>query len=329
MEGASWGVVGHEWAVSLLQRALRRKELSHAYLFTGPEGVGKMTLAQALARALLCSRVGESPCGTCQACRLTQSGSHPDLHVILPATRSDRIGISQVRELTRQLSLTPSLGRYRVAILADFDRASPSAANALLKTLEEPPAYAILVLLAPDADSLLPTVVSRCQVVPLRPLPLSTVARALEERWGVDPERARLLAHLSGGRLGWAVRASRDPSVLERRRRWLEDLSQLLQASLVDRFRYAEALAEDEAVEQVLQVWSSWWRDVMVLAAGAEGMLTNSDMLELLRRHAQHVGLARARAVVDATCRTADLLRRNVNRRLALEVLVGFDLPRL
>jgi len=109
----------------------------------------------------------------------------------------------------------------------------------------------------------------------------------------------------------------------------LEDLSRLLQASLVDRFRYAEALAGDEAVEQALRVWSSWWRDVMVLAAGAEGMLTNSDMPELLRRHAQEVGLARAKALVEATRRTVDLLRRNVNRRLALEVLVGFDLPRL
>ena len=197
-----WGIVGHDWAVRLLQRALERDELSHAYLFTGPPNVGKGTVASALAQALLCEAVEGRPCGTCQGCHLLESGNHPDFHHVEPETAAGSMRIAQVRELSRQLSLTPSLAQHRVAILSDFHRATPSAANALLKTLEEPPSYVLLMLLAPDTDSLLPTIVSRCQVVPFQPLAPATVEQSLVERWGVDAELAQLLAHLTGWRLG-------------------------------------------------------------------------------------------------------------------------------
>ncbi|HIQ02534.1 MAG TPA: DNA polymerase III subunit delta', partial [Anaerolineales bacterium] len=265
MDG-DWGIVGHGWAVRLLRRALERGELSHAYLFTGPPGVGKGTLAQALASALLCE--GEfRPCGSCRACRLVTGGNHPDLHWVEPESKAGRLTIGQVRELQRQLALTPNLGGYRVAVLERFEQTTPSAANALLKTLEEPPAYVLLILLAPDTDSLLPTIVSRCQVVPLRPLPVRAVEQALVERWGVGPEQARLLAHLCGGRLGWAVRAATDPAPLRRRQQRLEDLVELLEAPLVRRFGYAAELARDlEAAHEALDLWAGWWRDVMLLA---------------------------------------------------------------
>jgi DNA polymerase-3 subunit delta' len=327
---ADWGIVGHDWAVALLRRALQRDGLSHAYLFTGPPSVGKTTLAHVLAQASLCQGEEDRPCGSCRACRLFASGNHPDLHPVAPGTAAGRLSIGQVRALTRQLSLTPSMGQRRVAILSDFDRATPSAANALLKTLEEPPAGVTLVLLAPDADSLLPTIVSRCQVLPLHPLPVEQVRLALIERWGVEPEPAALLARLSGGRPGWAVRAAADPALQRVRAQRLEDLTRLLGASLVERFRYAAVLARDAlAAEETLDVWTGWWRDVMVLAAGADGPLTNLDLRERLDRHARSLGPARAAALVKATRRTTDLLRRNVNPLLALEVLVSFDLPRL
>jgi len=323
-----WGIIGHDWAVRLLRRALAQGELSHAYLFTGPSGVGKETLALALARAALCQSAEKRPCGLCHDCRLVTSGNHPDLHRVSPETASGRSGVQQVRELERLLSLTPTMGRYRVAILSNFDQATPAAANALLKTLEEPPAYVLLLLLAPDSDTLLPTIVSRCQMVPLRPLPARQVEQALIERWEVEPQRARLLAHLCGGRLGWAVRAARDPALLQRRTERLEELTRLLGANRVERFRYAAELASNlDAAQETLEWWGGWWRDVMILAAGGAGSLTNVDLEERARQQAQALGVARAAALVQATRRAADLLRRNANPQLTLEVLIGFDLP--
>jgi len=330
----TWGLVGHEWAVALLQRAVARGDVSHAYLFTGLPGVGKTTLARALATALLCQGQGERPCGECRSCHLVASGNHPDLHIVASERPGARLKIDQVRELQRQLALTPNEGRWRVAILHRFEEATTSAANALLKTLEEPPPYVVLVVLSSDADRLLPTIVSRCQQMPLRPLPVALVAQALAERWGAEPEQAELLAHLSGGRLGWAVRTISDKQALKRRAKRLDALDQLISASIVERFRYAEKLARDPvATRETLDLWIGWWRDVMLLAAEVDAPLTNVDcqrrgaVIAPLRDHARRFGVERSAAMVEALRSAADRLKRNANARLTLEVLM-LDLPR-
>lgn len=323
----NWGVIGHEWAVHLLRRALEEGELSHAYLFTGPSGVGKGTLARALAAALLCQG-DPRPCGECPSCCLIASGNHPDLFWVQPESEAGRLKVEQVRELQRHLSLTPNMATHRVAILDRFDQATPSAANALLKTLEEPPDFVVLILLAPDTDSLLPTIVSRCQVVPLRPIPVPQIAAALQARWGVAAETARLLAHLSGGRLGWAVRAATEPDLLRQRQQRLEEMVALLQAPLTDRFRHAAELARDpEAAQETLDLWAGWWRDILLLTGGVgEDRVTNLDQRAGLERMAPRFTPAQAVARIQAIRMAMDRMRRNTNPQLTLEVLLGFDL---
>lgn len=328
----NWGIVGHEWAVHLLRQAWEEGDLSHAYLFTGPPSIGKGTLARALASALLCQR-DPRPCGECQSCRLVASGNHPDLFWVQPESEVGRLKVEQVRELQRHLSLTPNMAAYRVAVLDRFDQATPSAANALLKTLEEPPGFVVLVLLAPDTDSLLATIVSRCQVVPLRPIPVPQVARALQERWGVDAETARLLAHLSGGRLGWAVRAATEPDLLRQRQQRIEEMVALIQAPLTDRFRYAAELARDpEAAQEALDLWAGWWRDVLLTVGGVganaagESLLTNLDQRARLEQMANRFTPAQVVARIQAIRMAMDRIRRNANPQLTLEVLLGFDL---
>ena len=324
--------MGHEWAVRFLRRAVNSADtsgdVSHAYLFTGAPGVGKTTLARAVAAALLCQGEGARPCGECRACRLVASGNHPDLHVVESERPGTSLKIEQVRELQHQLALTPVEGQRQVVILRRFEEATTSAANALLKTLEEPPPYVVLAVLARDADLLLPTIVSRCQQVPLRPLPVAQVARALAERWGAEPEQAELLAHISGGRLGWAVGMLEDGQALQRRAERLDALDQLVAASTVERFRYAEKLARKPvATQETLDLWIGWWRDVMLVAAGADAPLTNVDRQDTLRDHARRFGVERSGAVVKALRSAADRLKRNANARLTLEVLM-LDLPR-
>jgi DNA polymerase-3 subunit delta' len=290
--------------------------------------VGKTTLARSLAAALLCQGSQGLPCGTCRACRLVASGNHPDLHIVASERPGTSLKIDQVRDLQHQLALTPVEGNWRVAILRRFEEATTSAANALLKTLEEPPPYVVIALLADDADRLLPTIVSRCQQVPLRPLPISVVQQALIARWDADHKQAELLAHLSGGRLGWAVRALTDRTALQRRAQRLDDIDRLLAVSLVERFRYAEKLAGNPiATQETLDLWIGWWRDVLLLAAQAEAPLTNVDRQDALRDHAGRFDVWHSAAVLKALRDATDRLGHNTNPRLTLEVLM-LDLPR-
>jgi len=324
-----WPVIGHEWAVAHLARALRNGRVRHAYLLSGPRQVGKTTLARAFAAALNCTDAETRPCGQCRACTLTLKSAHPDLMLVAPEREGGAIKIDQVRALQQTLSLRPYEARYRVAILRRFDQARPVAQDALLKTLEEPAPNAVLILTADAPDRLLPTILSRCQVLNLRLLPLAQVQQALEARFGAPPEQARRLAHLSGGRIGWAIRALEDPAVLELRESALAALLEALGAPLRARFALAEQLAREKgALADVLDTWQGFWRDVLLAAAENPAPLSNVDLQADVSALARRVGVVGAEAALRATRRTLDYLGRNVNARLALEVLL-LDYPTL
>jgi DNA polymerase-3 subunit delta' len=249
--------------------------------------------------------------------------------VRLVAPDGDRMKIDQIRDLQRELSLSPVEARMRVAIFVDFDRATPEAMNALLKTLEEPPSSVVLIVLAPEADVLLPTIVSRCQVIALRPLTAAQVRGALIDRWGVDAGRADLLSHLSGGRMGWAVEAARDASILEKRATRLDDLRRLLSASRVERFAYAEALARHAPdARETIDLWRTWWRDVMLVAAGSAAGATNADRREEIESIAARLDVQQARAAAEACSRALWQLDRNAVPRLVVEVTL-LQLPQI
>jgi DNA polymerase-3 subunit delta' len=204
--------------------------------------------------------------------------------------------------------------------------ATPSAANSLLKTLEEPPSRVILILTANRGESLLSTLVSRCQVLSLRLVPAEQIVATLRAR-GEDGDRAQLLGRLAQGRVGWALQASRDERMLSRRDQVLEKLQSLEKGAYQVRFAWAEQLSRDpERVPHVLDVLASWWRDVLVLASGSDIQITNVDCRSQLGQWAAHYDVATSQRVLHSIRDTAWRLERNANRRLALEVLM-LDLP--
>ena len=317
-------VYGHAWAQQLLQTAVLSNRTAHAYLISGPDQVGKMTLARALAQALTCETPQPGPglgaCGRCRSCRLAHEASHPDHRLIEPS--GGQLKIDQIRDLIREASLSPVEGRFKVFMLRSFDRANLNAANALLKTLEEPTPTTRILLTSSQATSLLPTITSRCQPLHLRPLPVTEVEIALQEGWGAPAEWATLLAGLSGGRLGWAVHMIRQPELWQAHERRLATMQGLTGKGRVERLALAERLATESDLEAVLRDWLLWWRDVMLAQENCYDLVVNRDQLSAVQTLAAATQPGETRRFLQALMTTADLMRSNVNTRLALEVLL-------
>lgn len=347
----NWGLTGHEWAVQMLKQHVVHDSVRHAYLFCGPPGVGRRSLALRLVQALNCPQpvaAGE-PCGKCRTCRQIERMQYADLAVIQADKEGGVLKIEQIRTVRQNLVLTPYQGRYRVALFLRFQEANENAQNALLKTLEEAPPKAVLILTADTPGQLLPTIVSRCDILRLRPLPVETVEACLKQR-GADETKARLLARISGGRPGYALRLMQDEGALAFRKQRLEDLQDLLKSNRRGRFAYADKLTRrkrsageksteegEEAENKIeaherfrntLQVWLSFWRDVMLKVSGSEAPLANIDCSAEIEELAGKLSLDEAHRLVEAAESAIEKLEHNINARLLAEVLL-LDWPKL
>lgn len=331
-------IVGHDWAVEMLANGLVNDRLGHAYLITGPDQVGKTTLARTFAQALNCELPeAERPCGQCRPCKLIAIDRHPDVKMVSPEVSGRgklTLKIETIRQLQQDLNLSAYEARYKVAILERFDAATIGAANAFLKTLEEPPGKVVLLLTATDADMLLPTISSRCRTLNLRPLPADLIEQHLATQKQLPAEKATLLAHLADGRLGWAIQAAEDNTVLQTRSEQLSHLHNALAGKRSQRFAIADKLArKPEALPALLKTWLSWWRDLTLLSQ-RQGqpislLLTNVDEIEHLEPMA---GSWSEKQILSSLNQTNDALwqlQRNANTRLVLEnLLLIYPLPK-
>jgi DNA polymerase-3 subunit delta' len=312
----------------MLKKHIVHGTTRHAYLFCGPPGLGRRTLAVRFAQALNCTTPLEAgiPCGQCRDCKQIESMKHADLTVVEADAEGGVLKVDQIREARKSLMFKPYMSSYRVALFLRFHEANDNAANALLKTLEEAPSYAVLILTADNPEQLLPTIVSRCEVLRLRPLSVEEVQRELENR-GLENSRAKLIAHISGGRMGYAMRLVENDALLEKRDERLNELLALLSASRVEKFKYAEQLAKDkEALRQAVLFWLSYWRDVMLRTAGAATPLVNVDRNVEIEDIAGRMDMSSARTVVSGLENVLEKMDRNVNSRMLAEVLL-LDLP--
>src|SRR6266702_3110266 len=306
---SGWNIVGHEHAIDLLRRTLAAQQVRHAYLFTGPEHIGKTLLAHRFAQTLLCTGGSDlhvaplDACNACLSCRKVLHGNHPDLHIISRAPDKQFILIEQVRALQSDSARKTLEGRRNVFIIQGAHEMNLQAANCLLKTLEEPEPDVVLLLTAPDPGLLLPTILSRVQQVPMHLLTSLQIKTALEQQW--------------------------EEELLVERKAQLEALAKLPMVSKVQRFEIAQRISSDSAkARALLELWLFWWRDMVLAANKCLDLTVNVDMRNILKQQASRVDTVEAERMVRAILSTMEALDQNVNARTALEVLM-LDLPAL
>ena len=332
-----WRTIGQSKNLALLQSSLQAGNLAHAYLFAGPPHVGKTTLALDLAQTLNCLEV-DPPCGECQSCRKIIDGKHADAEIIGLNLNSSKnptenksqveISIEEIRGLQRRASLPPYEGKHKVFIIDGAEYLSSEAANCLLKTLEEPSPGIILILLTSEEKRLLPTVVSRCQRLELKPIPSQEVEKILTDSGDMDSHRANLLARLSQGCLGWALTVSTNNSYLEKRAQKLSELYPLLKADYDKRFTYADQLGNDrKTIEEVIKFWLTWWHDVMLVKCDCKHAVINIDSISPLEEWALELNLLEIKRFIDRLQESLNQIAKNANPRLVFEVLI-LDMPR-
>lgn len=353
----SFATRGHATALRLVERAVSSERPPHALLLAGPDRVGKTTLALDLAAGLLCLAADpeQRPCRECAACRKVAHGNHPDLHRLAPEGAGQQVRVGQVQALATDLALLPLEGRFRIAVIEHADRLNVDAQNALLKTLEEPPAAAVLVLAADETASLLPTVVSRCARVRMGPVAIDVIAGMLVEAGVADASRAAALGRSAAGRPGvaFALAAQPDAALIhtrvtgalldllraDRRRRLAAQIELLEDAAAL--VAAAGGAAEDQAApprerttrraspaerrvaaQQLIELWTDVARDLAVAARNGRRELRQHELLDELAVAGASVDAAEmARFVgrLDAAGRAIDAY---ANPELALDALL-------
>ncbi len=322
-------ILGQERAVHFLKKVISGKKIPHAYLFTGINGVGKKSTALALAQAVNCQNpVDNEGCGDCLTCRQMKSGNFPDKIFLEPDGRN--IKIEQIRELNRNLNYKPVSGRYRICIIERAEMMTEEAANSFLKTLEEPPSGNIIILKVVESLDLLPTIVSRCQKVPFRPLPLNIIREYLIDEMQEDNQRAMLIAGLSEGSLGRALEI-RENSFLEERMDSLSTIMDLSDLSLSRVFEaatdYVNRFAKKSAggpsgigIFELMGIWKTWYRDMIVVKTGGpEGSLINLDLVDEVKERAYRINADSLIECFLLTDQAQRDLMRNPNQGLLLE----------
>ncbi len=309
-------IKGQDSALKFLKGSLENNRISHAYIFLGPSGVGRKLTAVNFAKAANCLSVGgPDSCDTCQSCRKIDSSNHPDVLILKPEKESSVIKIEKMRELIKDIGLKPYEGRKKVYIIDGANFMKHEASGAILKTLEEPPTDAVLILLAENLGSLLRTIVSRSQVVRFYPLGAGEVKDILVKEYSIDDKKAHILSHLFSGRPGEALKY-KDEDFFTKRSFLIEGLAGMTF------FETDFERISKEDLRMYLGMMLSWYRDIIARKFGAgDELLINVDRKDVIRAESASLSADYLNSVIDQIISTNSFLDQNANPKLAMSML--------
>jgi DNA polymerase-3 subunit delta' len=314
-------IKGQKEPLDFLRAAVRSNRVAHAYLFSGPEGVGKATAARALAALWLCQEsAGDEPCGVCASCGKIRSGSHADVQWLCP--EDGVIKIDAVRDACRSLSLKGFESLKKVLIVDGAQYLNGPSANAMLKTLEEPSGQAVIILITDSLKSVLPTIASRCQRVIFRALGVDLIAAALMERCGLSRQESMICAQMSQGSLGCAVRYH-EGGLIARRDSLIRDLMSLADPSKRFLLPPGRDRHEKQAyLTQALRILASWYRDILVAKYSDDPrLLVNADRRDDILVIGDRMSAQALERKLSALAQAAEEFEQNANINLSLTKL--------
>lgn len=312
-------VVGHERLISYFERSISHQNISHAYLLTGEQGMGKMTLARAWAKALLCEQ--GTGCGVCHACRQFQTGNHPDVCYV-QHEKPASIGVDEIREqLVADAEIRPYQGKYKIYIVDDAEKMTVQAQNALLKTMEEPPAYVMILLLATSEESMLQTILSRCITLKLRPLQDGQIRSWLMSQKNMERKAADVCTVYARGNLGKAITLAESETYLAL---YQEVVSLLKTVHQRGTYEILSVLKErKEEMADILDMISLWFRDVEIWKASEDAsLLIFGKEQDVIAAQAKVYDYKKLDLIQTEIGRTRERLGANVGLELALEMLL-------
>lgn len=320
-------IIGNNAIISHLKSAIEMDKVSHAYILDAPSGYGKMLIAKAFAKTLQCEESGTSPCNACQSCLLFDSNNHPDFHII-EKTKKRGLGVDEIRDgLNRDIYIKPYRFRKKIYIINEADSMTEQAQNALLKTIEEPPSYGVIILLAENSNRFLPTILSRCVLIKLKPIKESDVREYLIEEHGMKEKDASLYASFSRGNIGRALQFSMSESFYDMRQIIADTIEIIIQQSEEEIFAQVQKMLEyKDEMTIFCNIFLTWLRDLLVLKKiDDEGMVIHKDKYKTLLKQSASLSYNRLCKLIENLENLRYYQQVNINLQLSLETMLLDD----
>ena len=309
-------IIGHEQVKQHLQTAIEQNKISHSYIINGETGSGKKLTAAIFAETLQCEDKGINPCGLCKSCIQAESGNHPD--IIWVTHEKYSIGVDDIRnQLNNNISIKPYSGPYKIYIIPDADKMTEQAQNALLKTIEEPPEYAVILLLTNNVDSLLPTILSRCVTLNLKPVKTDLIEKYLMERCKIPDYMARISARFSQGNVGKAIRYSSSEDFMELKEETLHLLKYIDDMEIYEVVEAVRHLSEHKLeINDCIDLMQLWYRDVLMFKVTKDpNMLLFKDEYRFLSEQAKKRGYEELEDIIKAMDKAPSSMCQQLNPR--------------
>lgn len=315
-------IVGHEKIINSLKNAIKNDSVGHSYMFEGPKSIGKSKIAKVFAKTLLCKEEGVEPCNKCSSCLKFDSGNHPDLYI--ENTDGQSFKKDQIEELQKSIKTLPYEGRKKIFILENIDKITKQAQNSFLKTLEEPPMYVTILMTVTNSYSLLPTIVSRCQIFKLTPVESDKIKDVLINKLNKTPDESKIITSFSNGIIGKAIKLAESEEFNTRREEIISVIDNTLNGQKFNIFTLSDFFQKQKGnIEEILDMMMVWFRDVLFMKTLDENeFIINKDKLDVLSEQSFKITENKIYEITDAIRQTKENISSNVNYDLAIEVML-------